>query len=161
MSVLTNESIQSEVDRLAQAVSELDARIAEISERRNALRSERDAWVEVLRARGALRTENKDAREIEISTERDDGGSVPPGTRISHDRVVEAVVDELRAAERPLTVQELLDRLKGRAVPEDWVTSNISAHLGRATDQVTRVKRGEYGLAEWGDPKANDFRAQR
>lgn len=65
--------------------------------------------------------------------------------------VVQAVVDELATAGRPLHISELMRLLRDRnvAIPGAGTQANLIAHL-RRDRRLVRTSRGMYGLAAWG-----------
>lgn len=64
---------------------------------------------------------------------------------------LKAVLDELRAAGRPLHISELMRLLSERkvAIPGLGTQANLITHL-RRDDRLVRPSRGMYGLTAWG-----------
>lgn len=65
--------------------------------------------------------------------------------------VVQAVIQELATAGRPLHISELMRLLRvgGVQVPGAGTQANLITHL-RRDSRLVRPSRGMYGLAEWG-----------
>lgn len=65
--------------------------------------------------------------------------------------VVQAVIEELDAASRPLHISELMRLLRDRkvAIPGSGTQANLISHLRRDA-RLVRPSRGMYGLAAWG-----------
>lgn len=93
-------------------------------------------------------------------TTEGDGGAVeavpehrsPSGTtrEVKHP-AVQAVIQELTAAGRPLHISELMRLLHDQKVPIPGAgtQANLITHL-RRDDRLIRPSRGMYGLAAWG-----------
>ena len=64
---------------------------------------------------------------------------------------VQAVIDELATAARPLHISELMRLLRDRsvAIPGAGTQANLITHLRRDT-RLVRTSRGMYGLSAWG-----------
>lgn len=64
---------------------------------------------------------------------------------------VQAVIDELSTAGRPLHISELMRLLRDRnvSIPGSGAQANLITHL-RRDDRLIRPSRGMYGLAAWG-----------
>lgn len=64
---------------------------------------------------------------------------------------VQAVIDELIAATRPLHISELMRLLRDRSVtiPGAGTQANLITHLRRDA-RLVRTSRGMYGLSDWG-----------
>lgn len=64
---------------------------------------------------------------------------------------VQAVVEELSTAGRPLHISELMRLLRDRkvSIPGSGAQANLITHL-RRDDRLIRPSRGMYGLATWG-----------
>jgi hypothetical protein len=75
-----------------------------------------------------------------------DASSLQPGTI-----AVAAVVQELKNANRPLHISELMRVLAERsvAIPGAGLQPNLIVHLSR-DPRLMRTSRGMYGLTEWG-----------
>ncbi len=65
--------------------------------------------------------------------------------------VVQAVIEELKAAGRALHISELMRILRDRnvTIPGLGTQANLITHL-RRDERLVRPSRGMYGLAEWG-----------
>jgi hypothetical protein len=78
--------------------------------------------------------------------------SSPTGTtREGKHPAVQAVIEELTAAGRPLHISELMRLLHDRKVhiPGSGTQANLITHL-RRDERLIRPSRGMYGLAAWG-----------
>jgi hypothetical protein len=64
---------------------------------------------------------------------------------------LQAVIEELETAGRPLHISELMRLLKERkvSIPGSGTQANLITHL-RRDDRLIRPSRGMYGLAAWG-----------
>lgn len=64
---------------------------------------------------------------------------------------VQAVIEELSTAGRPLHISELMRLLRDRnvSIPGSGAQANLITHL-RRDDRLVRPSRGMYGLAAWG-----------
>jgi hypothetical protein len=64
---------------------------------------------------------------------------------------VQAVIDELTAAGRPVHISELMRLLRAKevAIPGSGTQANLITHLRRDA-RFVRPSRGMYGLAAWG-----------
>src|SRR5437667_4854187 len=64
---------------------------------------------------------------------------------------VQAVIEELSTAGRPLHISELMRLLRDRnvSIPGSGTQANLITHL-RRDDRLIRPSRGMYGLAAWG-----------
>jgi len=74
-----------------------------------------------------------------------------PSTRTPKQPVLQAVIEELNTAGRPLHISELMRLLqvKNISVPGSGSQANLITHLRRDA-RFVRPSRGMYALAEWG-----------
>jgi hypothetical protein len=78
---------------------------------------------------------------------------VSPSATVGETRhpVVQAVIEELSSAGRPVHISELMRLLRDRnvSIPGSGTQANLITHL-RRDDRLIRPSRGMYGLAAWG-----------
>jgi hypothetical protein len=73
-----------------------------------------------------------------------------PSTKTAHS-ALQAAVEELESAGRPLHISELMRLLRNRniQIPGSGTQANLITHL-RRDQRVVRPSRGMYGLTTWG-----------
>lgn len=133
------ESARSRVSRGERDRAELDRAIATAREEQRLLEQ-----LLALRREGIAKCDDK-PKELE---HRNENSAVVSGTRTT---ALEAVVQELKAAGRPLHISELMRLLRDKnvPVPGSGTQANLITHL-RRDKRVVRPSRGMYGLAGWG-----------
>ena len=103
----------------------------------------------------ALRRDGPAERELEQQEAREAAGDDRPISPTAFRRkkypAVQAVIDELATAGRPLHISELMRLLRTRDVPipGSGTQANLITHL-RRDSRLVRTSRGMYGLAAWG-----------
>jgi hypothetical protein len=130
------EAARARVTRLEQERSELDRAIATAREEQRLLER-------LLSLRQGLPVGSQRPPIAE-----GDGSS---GTAEVGRPAVQAVIEELTAAGRPVHISELMRLLRGREVPipGSGTQANLITHLRRDA-RFVRPSRGMYGLAAWG-----------
>lgn len=134
------ETARARIARAEHDRAELDRVIATIREEERLL-----AQLLALRRGGTVRVEGGSAEEGPQC------GSPPRTTSGAKHPAVQAVIEELTAAGRPVHISELMRLLHDRKVPIPGAgtQANLITHL-RRDERLIRPSRGMYGLAAWG-----------
>ena len=133
------EAVRSRVSRGERDRAELDRTIATAREEQRLLER-----LLALRREGAAKCDAKSSG-LEHHNINSAGASEAGRTAL------EAVIQELETAGRPLHISELMRLLQERKVPVpgSGTQANLITHL-RRDERVVRPSRGMYGLAAWG-----------
>ncbi len=156
--VLEDEAEVMSEAALSRALETIRARIARAHAQRGELERIIARWQEEQRLMErllALRTATaptppepaaEDARPAEEPSAPRDGLAVG----LNHP-IIQAVVDELAQARRPLHISELMRLLRNRGlpIPGSGTQANLISYL-RRDKRVARPSRGMYGLTAWG-----------
>ncbi len=132
------EAIRARIARQEQQRAELDRQMEVVREEERLLERLLDV------RRGAMAPQHRDTRL--------EGASVSQNP-VANAKLpaIQAVVEELTAAGRPLHISDLMRLLNQRQVriPGAGTQANLIIHL-RRDERLVRPSRGMYGLASWG-----------
>lgn len=131
-------------------------RESELAEQIDALGSERQALKQEVALLERLRALRRPEEYPLETTGASPGGPVmQPVTSTASGRpphpAVQAAIEELEAAGKPLHISEIMRLLESRGVeiPGAGAQANLIAHLSR-NDNIVRPSRGIYALSSWG-----------
>ncbi len=133
------EAVRARASRAEQERAELERIIAAAREERRLLER-----LLALRRGAAAGSDGRPSEQKQHDT--------PPATTSeARHPAVQAVIEELTAAGRPLHISELMRLLRDRNVPipGSGTQANLITHL-RRDGRLVRPSRGMYGLAAWG-----------
>jgi hypothetical protein len=136
--------VSKALEALVEQMSLLEAQMAELGRELTKRREEE----RLLRKLIALRTCDSAAPETVMSSSL---AGAPNGDRGVKAVVIEAVVDTLKEAARPVHISDLMRVLLGRnvSIPGSGNQANLITYL-RRDPRIVRPSRGMYALSEWG-----------
>ena len=146
LTVMSEDAIEKALEAARSRVSRGERDRAELDRTIATAREEQRLLERLL----ALRREGV-ARYDEKPTELEHHNINSVATSEGKPAALEAVIQELKTAGRPLHISELMRLLRDRnvAVPGSGAQANLITHL-RRDERVVRPSRGMYGLAAWG-----------
>lgn len=143
--VLSEEAIVKALEATRARIAQQEQQRADLSRLTAAAREEERLLLQLLDVRRGRVVQTQGRTERGKPSE---GGTSGAGTK---PLAIQAVMEELAAAGRPLHISELMRLLGQRQVPIPGAgtQANLIIHL-RRDDRLVRPSRGMYGLATWG-----------
>ncbi len=151
--LMSDESIASALGAVRERLAKIERERAEL-ERTSAVTREEERLLDRLLSlrRGGVRSFEVTAASVATS-DTSLTFAVPEVLALGKSKhpVVQAIVDELAAAGRPVHISDLMRNLRDRSVriPGSGTQANLISYL-RRDSRLVRPSRGMYGLAVWG-----------
>lgn len=147
---LSEEAILNALEVAKTRAAEAERERAELDRAIAAAREEQRLLQRLLDVRrGVIGGQDSNTKHLPLNEDRGIAMAVSlPGSKHPS---VQAVIDELATASRPLHISELMRLLRDRGVPISGAgtQANLIAHL-RRDRRLLRTSRGMYGLSAWG-----------
>jgi hypothetical protein len=143
---ISDEAIIAALETVRARIAQQEQQRADLNRLTEAAREEERLLLQLLDVRrgGTEQVQDRNTQRTGVASL---GGPIGEAGALA----IQAVIEELTAAGRPLHISELMRLLKQRRVPIPGAgtQANVIIHL-RRDERLVRPSRGMYGLAAWG-----------